>query len=344
MARSSIKEVAALAGVSTATVSRCINTAEKVSARTRAKVASAIKTLDYTPNTLAQQFRRGRTQMVMVVVPAIGDPFFTEVMAGIRQVASARAYSVVINEAQVGSMPPNELSALRVSRRTDGIIVLASLPPFGTQVRSAQSQQLLPIVVGCEAIAPALTEFPGVHIDNIAAARQATEYLLAQGHRRIGMIGGPTQAMLTKDRESGFRAAMSKANIEVSEQWIQNGPLSIAGAIAATRNLARLPQPPTAIFCLTDELALGCLHCLRVLGKTVPSDFSVMGFDDTRYAAIADPPLTTIRQPCFRIGERVMTRLLQEIESNGQSQQPQPRQEVIEHELVIRQSVAEPKH
>ena len=114
MARSSIKEVAALAGVSTATVSRCINTAEKVSARTRAKVASAIKTLDYTPNTLAQQFRRGRTQMVMVVVPAIGDPFFTEVMAGIRQVASARAYSVVINEAQVGSMPPNELSALRV--------------------------------------------------------------------------------------------------------------------------------------------------------------------------------------------------------------------------------------
>ncbi len=340
MRTTSIKEVARHAGVSTATVSRYMNAPEKVARKTRDKVAAAIEQLGYTPNVLAQQFRRGRTQMVMVVLPSVGDPFFTDVMAGIRESAAASGYSVVIHETQLNAIPADELTALLASRKTDGIILLASLPPFEPPARSDVN---LPMVVGCEAVAPALARLPGVHIDNTKAAQEATQYLLAQGHRRIGLISGPTESLLTKDREGGFLKAMADEGIAVPAGWVKNGPLSIRVATQATTELMTLAQPPTAIFCLTDEVALGCLHQLQAMGKLVPQDISVMGFDDTRYAAIATPSLSTVHQPAFAIGQRVMSRLSEEIELGASHPSKPSVQEFIPHRLVIRDSVAPPK-
>ena len=174
----SIKEVARLANVSIATVSRSINSPEKVTEKTRLKVQDAIRRTGYSPNTLAQSFRRGRTNMVMVVLPSVGDPFFTAVMKGIRAAARSKGYSVVIEETQLNTLTADEIGAMLVSNQADGIILLASASPFGTEILSAKSKRRLPIVIGCETISPELAEFPSVQIDNIAAAKEATNFLI----------------------------------------------------------------------------------------------------------------------------------------------------------------------
>lgn len=335
----SIKEVARLAKVSTATVSRSINNPEQVTEKTRLKVQDAIAKTGYSPNKLAQSFRRGRTNMVMVVLPSIGDPFFTAVMSGIRAAATSKGYSVVIEETQHNTLTADEIGAMLVSNQTDGIILLASVSPFGTEIASATSQRRLPIVIGCETVSPELVDFPSVHIDNNAAAKEATNYLISQGHKRIAMIYGQKSSLLTKDREVGFRAAMTEAGLLIEEGWVVEGELSIIGARKATRNLMNHSIRPTAIFCANDEMAIGCLHEVRAAGLDVPGDISIVGFDDIRYAEVTYPPLTTISQPAEEIGERVMYRLCRRIEADKDTNSSP---EIVPHKLVIRQSVAPP--
>ena len=233
----------------------------------------------------------------------------------------------------------HEIGAMLVSNQTDGIILLASVSPFGTEISSAKSKRRLPIVIGCETVSPELADFPSVHIDNIAAAKEATNYLISQGHRRIAMITGQKVSLLTKDRELGYRAAMKQAKFPVEDGWVVEGELTIAGGRKATRNLVSHSNRPTAIFCANDEMAIGCLHEVKSAGLSVPEDISVIGFDDIRYAEVTDPPLTTISQPAEEIGERVMYRLCRRIEAgNGEGSSP----EIVPHKLVIRQSVAKP--
>jgi LacI family transcriptional regulator, repressor for deo operon, udp, cdd, tsx, nupC, and nupG len=340
MADFSIKEVARLAGVSIATVSRCVNTPALVSEQTRLKVQDAILKTSYSPNRLAQSFRRGRTNLVMIVLPSVGDPFFTAVMRGIRTVAKARGYSVVIEETQLNTLTADEIGAMLVSSQTDGVILLASPSPFGTEILSARSKRLLPIVVGCETIAPELADLPSVQVDNVAAAADATGHLIAHGHQRIAMISGQASSLLTRDRERGYRKAMKKARLRVHDGWVVDGDLTIPGARAATRRLLDHPTRPTAIFCANDEMAIGCLHEIKAAGLSVPGDLSVVGFDDIRYAAVTDPPLTTISQPAEEIGERVMERLYRRIEGSDEARNGP---EIVPHKLVIRASVAAPR-
>ena len=339
MARASIKDVARLAGISIATVSRCINDPERVRPETRERVQNAINETGYSPNTLAQSFRRGKTQVIMVVLPSVGDPFFTEVMAGIRSVATEHGYSLLINETQFNTLTADQIGSMVVSRQADGIALLASMSPFGTRVLSATSNRALPIVIGCETISDELSSFPGVHIDNVAAAKEATNYLLKLGHERIAFIYGEHKTLLTQDRENGYRKAMRAAQKDIDNRWVVEGGLTLDGAIAATGLLLDIPQRPTAIFCANDEMAMGCLHAVKSAGLRVPEDISVVGFDDNRYARIMDPPLTTVSQPAREIGERVMQRLLGEI-ANGRSRDAEPI--IVPHKLVIRSSAAPP--
>lgn len=341
MSTVSIKDVARIAGVSIATVSRCINEPDRVRLNTRKKVQNAIEQTGYSPNTLAQSFRRGKTHVIMVVLPSVGDPFFTGVMKGIREVAAGNGYSLLINETQFNTITADEIGSIVVSRQADGIILLAAMSPFGTRVLSAKSQRALPMVIGCETVSPELSSYPGIHIDNIAAAREATDYLLKLGHEKIAFIYGEHKTLLTMDRERGYREAMKKAGKIIDSGWVVEGGLTLDGAMDATAKLLALPNAPTAIFCATDEMAMGCLHAVSEAGLDVPGDISVMGFDDNRYAKITNPPLTTVSQPVEKIGRRVMKRLLAEIE-NGRSKDAEP--EIVPHELVVRASTAPPRN
>lgn len=336
----SIKEVAKVAGVSIATVSRCLNDPESVREATRDKVTKAIVETGYSPNVLAQSFRRGKTNVVMVVLPSIGDPFFTDALKGIRTVARANGYAIMINETQFNTLAADEIGAMMVSRWADGIVLLASLSPYGTEVLSSRSRRAIPIVVGCETISPELARFPSVHIDNVAAAREATDYLVSMGHRRIGFISGEETSLLTLDRERGYRAAMKAAKLAIEAGWVVQGNMNIPGAVKATRSLLNHKHRPTAIFCANDEMAMGAYHEIKSAGLKIPQDISVVGFDDTRYADVMDPPLTTIRQPAEEIGERTLYRLCKAIEGKDE---PGDTPEIVPHQLIVRRSVAKPR-
>lgn len=336
----SITDVAKLAGVSIATVSRCINDPERVREKTRKKVQKVIKETSFSINTLAANFRRGKTNMIMVVVPSIGDPFFTNVIHGLRRAAKEKGYSLVINEGKLNNMSVDEINTLMVSRQVDGIILLASMSPFGNEVISSHTHRSLPIVIGCEAITKDLEDLPSVHIDNILAAKQATDYLISQKHKRIAFIAGEKTSLLTRDRELGYRQALEKAGYEVKESLIVSGELTISGARVATRTLLSLDNPPTAIFCANDEMAIGAIHQVKAAGLKIPEDISIMGFDNTRYAEVTDPPLTTVGQPAEEIGARTLYRMVKAIEK-GLMQASKP--EIVPHELVIRSSVGPAK-
>ena len=340
MAHVSIKQVAEIAGVSIATVSRCINNPAQVRERTRVRVQAAILETGYSPNTIAQSFRRGRTNVIMVVMPSIGDPFFTEVMRGIRSVVAEHDYSIIISETNFNTMTAQEVGAMMVSRQADGFILLASIFPFGNEVLARAEKRSQPVVIGCETISASLADIPSVHIDNVAAAQDATNFLISKGHKKIAFISGQSTSLLTKDREFGYRAAMHKARLGIEIGWVVEGNLSIEGAGKACKQLLQHPEQPTAIFCANDEMALGCIHEIKKLGLSVPKDISVMGFDDIRYARVMEPALTTIAQPAGQIGERVAIRLFKAIDTGNQ---PNNQPVILPHKLIIRESVAAPR-
>jgi len=339
MGKVSIRQVAELAGVSIATVSRCLNEPGRVSARTRERVEQAVRTTGYAPNSLAQSFRRGHTNLIMVVLPSVGDPFFTGVLDGIREVTDAHGYSIIISETAHNTLTADEVGAMLASRQADGIILLASIFPYGPELLERARRHAQPIVIGCETLSPALMDLPGVHIDNTEAAREATQYLVSTGHRRIAFMTGEASSLLTADRETGYRRAMADAGLDIDEDWVVEGGMSIEGAERATAALLGARRPPTAIFCANDEMAIACLHALHQAGREVPHDVSVMGFDDIRYARVANPPLTTMAQPIGDIGRHVAKRLIEAID------QPETAAWdalVLPHALVVRDSVGPP--
>ncbi len=315
----SMNEVAYVAGVSIATVSRYINTPEQVARDTQRRVESAIRQTGYTPNTLAQKFRRGRSHQILVAVPSVGDPFFSAVMRGVRRAATANGYSVFIRETREKPLTNAEINAVLGSKQADGLVLLNNMTYVAAPLDTSSNP---------------LARTPVIHVDNVAASRAMTRHLLGLGHRRIGLIFSGRKPSFV-DRERGFRQAMEEAGLSVGEGCVVDTGNTLDGARSATRQLLSLASPPTAIFCASDELALGCMHELREAGLCVPADVSVAGFDDTRYAAVSNPPLTTIRQPAEDMGVYVVEQLCRAIESEDNAAAV-----VVPHELVIRDSVA----
>ena len=307
--------------MSIATVSRCINKPEKVTEETRLKVQSAIENTGYTPNSLAQRFRSGKTNQILVAVPSIGDPFFTKVMRGVRSAANALGYAIVIRETRQGMMSADEINATLESKQADGLVLLNNMTFVAGRLNGANHPHLQP---------------PAVQIDNAAAAREMTEYLISQGHREIGMICGRKKPSFA-ERERGFRKTMQEARLKINSDWILDSENSLDGARRAARQILAHGNRPTAVFCVSDELAIGCMHELQLAGVGVPDDISVVGFDDIRYAEVTNPPLTTVRQPAEEMGERIVQKLCAVIRDEKSGE---PETQIVSHQLVTRNSVA----
>ena len=317
----SINEVALVAGVSTATVSRYINTPDQVAHKTQQKVESAIRETGYTPNTLAQKLRRGRSHHILVAVPSVGDPFFSAVMRGVRKAARLRGYTVFIRETREEALTTEEMNAVLDSKQADGIVLLNNMTYVAEKLDPTTDPLRRPATI---------------HIDNVAAAETMTRFLIEHGHRRIAMIYSGRKPSFV-DRKSGFRSAMQTAGLDVPAALVVDTENSLEGGRKATRSLLKLETPPTAIFCGSDELAIGCMHEVRAAGLGVPTDVSVAGFDDNRYAAVSNPPLTTIRQPAESMGARIIEELCRALENEVAATDTS---EVVPHQLVIRESVA----
>jgi LacI family transcriptional regulator, repressor for deo operon, udp, cdd, tsx, nupC, and nupG len=310
-AQPTMSDVARRAGVSTATVSRAISQPERVSPQFRRRIQKVVRELGYTINVSARSLRRNDTGMILVVVPDIGNPFFSKLLKGIEHEARKFSYSILIGDTEHAAARVEIYARQLDARRADGLILLNGRTPHfqGFRVTSDVAAQLAlpqyPIVVVSERIPG--SRLPTVGIDNVAAAKEAVLHLADLGHRRIAHIAGPKGNILTNERRRGYRAALTARGLTADPDLLVFGDFSIASGRRSARALLLNPTPPTAIFCANDEMAMGAIAEIKASGRSVPRDVSVVGFDDIEFAEIFDPPLTTVRQPRFDMGQLAMS-------------------------------------
>ncbi|MBM0230565.1 LacI family DNA-binding transcriptional regulator [Micromonospora sp. STR1_7] len=326
-----MSDVARVAGVSTATVSRVINGHYGVSAHTMAQVRSAIEQLGYESSLVATSLRRSRTNVLGLVAHSF-QSYTAEVLKGVMKALSRSGFDLIIyaNSDLYGSYSEGweRRHLTRLSGTlTDGCIVVT---PWG-EVRSRT-----PVV----AIDPARdSTAPSVTADNFAGATAAVEHLLGLGHRRIGFIAGRSSLVAAWSREEGYRSALTDAGVPVDPTLIGRGDFNPESAVPLARALLQRADPPTAIFAASDGMALKVLEVARDLGFSVPADLSVVGFDNIPETALTEPGLTTVDQSMYQLGYEA-ARMLKALVTG---EWEEPRQIVLPTSLVIRSSTAPPK-
>ena len=325
-----------MAGVSTATVSRALSRPETVAEGTRLAVIEAARKAGYRINVAARNLRRRETGAIVVLVPNLGNPFFSKILAGIEATLAKAGLSVLIVDTAQPEIKHDLLFSYLHNSRADGILCLdGSLPGRILEAnRTAGTQP--PIIFACEWDAEG--DFPSVRIDNFAGARLAVRHLAELGHRRIGHVMGPKANVLTHARRDGMLHEMRELGLEVRPQWLFDGDFSMdSGAAAAAKWLA-MSERPTALFCASDEMAFGLISELHHHGVYVPRDVSVVGFDDIDIARRFVPSLTTVRQPRALLGRKAADLLLQCIRAEDGA--GAPGEEILAVELVKRESTA----
>ncbi|CAH2914072.1 MAG: Transcriptional regulator KPN_00542, LacI family [uncultured Paraburkholderia sp.] len=330
----SIAGVARQAGVSVATVSRVLNAHENVRPATRDKVLAAIDASGYRVNELARNLRTAESRLLLTMVPDFGNPFYAEIVRGIDSVARQHGYFMLLCDTGADAGRERSYFDLLRRRRADGAICL---DPATIQQALGEASSALPWVACCE-FDPSMG-VPYVGIDNYRAAGDAVRHLLARGHRRITLINSDIDYLYARQRQQGYLDALTEAGITPLDGWRMN--LNSLDYEAGTSAAAVLMQTthaqnaaPTAIFAVSDTLATGVLHGLRSIGKRVPDDVAVVGFDDISIASQVDPPLTTIAQPMRELGETAARLLLQRL-ANPLANVPGV---LLPHRLVIRES------
>lgn len=330
-----IDDVARLAGVSTATVSRALRGFSNVSEKTRKKVLAAAAELDYVSSPSASRLASGRTHSVGIVAPYIGRWYFGQILSGAERVLREAGYDVLLFALPDAPAQERFFRDMPLRRRVDGVMVV-SLPLNDSQVTALHDLNLPLASIGVPA-----PGFFSVGIDDVAAARTATNHLINLGHTRIACIGGgpsiPTAFEVPVRRLQGYREAMTAASLDVPEGYIVDGGYTASGGESGMAALMSQPHPPTAVFAQSDEMAAGALRALRRSGLDCPGDVSIIGFDDNEIAELLD--LTTVRQPVALEGEKTAAELLRAMSAEGPSEEAL---ETLPTELVLRASTTTP--
>ncbi|EAM2865698.1 DNA-binding transcriptional regulator CytR [Salmonella enterica subsp. enterica serovar Infantis] len=325
-----MKDVALKAKVSTATVSRALMNPDKVSQSTRSRVEQAALEVGYFPQSMGRNVKRNESRTILVIVPDICDPFFSEIIRGIEVTAAEQGYLVLIGDCAHQNQKEKTFLNLIITKQIDGMVLLSSRLPFDASV---EEQRNLPPMVMSNEFAPEL-ELPTVHIDNLTAAFNAMNYLLDLGHKRIGCIAGPEDMPLCHYRLQGYVQALRRSGIVVDPHYIARGDFTFEAGANALKQLLEQPLPPTAVFCHSDVMALGALSRAKRQGLKVPDDLSIIGFDNIALAEFCDPPLTTVAQPRFDIGREAMLLLLDQMQGQNVSSGSR----LMDCELIIRGS------
>ena len=328
--RVTIRDVAALAGVSHQTVSRVINDSERVRPQTRDQVMSAIADLGYHPNALAQSMARGRSHTVACIAPNLTDYTFAGLISGAEIEARQQGYFWLSASASDSETFAELVTELVTSRRAEGLMVIN---PYADDRHHHLPQDFPLAFAGAR---PREGDTNSVALDDVAAACEATKHLLDLGHRQIGMITGPLAEDAGQDRCQGYEQALHEANIEPSAELIIEGNWLAQSGHDAFMQLAQAGELPSAIFAQNDLMAAGILRAARDLGLEIPANLSVIGVDDIPLAAFFEPPLTTIGQDFHFIGREAARLLIRSIE-----QPDAPRRHLrMPVELVVRRSTA----
>ena len=309
MAQATVYDVAEAAGVSITTVSRVLNSPEKVNAETRARVMVAMDRLGFVPKAEAAARARKGHGRIGVLAPFFTLPSFVERLRGVANALDDSPFELAIYNVDSSTRRDGYLTSLPLTRRLDGLIVMA-LPFDGASARRLLDHHLETVLVELSQ-----EPFSSIRIDDRAGGQMAAEHLVQKGHRRCAFVGDsdvPDYAIHTSDwRLEGYREALAAAGLDVPGEYLALAPHSRENARLSAHRLLDLPEPPTAIFAASDNQALGVLKAARERGLSVPRELAVIGFDDVDIADFIG--LTTIHQPLEESGRVAVDLLLSRV-------------------------------
>jgi LacI family transcriptional regulator, galactose operon repressor len=326
-----IKDVAAHAGVSVATVSAVINSNKYVSPDLSHRVQESITALGYERNSLARGLKKHTSQTIGLIISDITNPFFTSIVRGVEDVANARGYSLILGNTDENLQKEMSYMRLLESKRVDGLIVAATLGNH-EYLRSWPAHWLP--VVSIDRL-PEDVSIDAVLVDNVAGARQAIEHLIALGHERIGIVTGLSGIITTEERLTGYQQALETHGIPLDPALIAEGNSRIdGGERGALQLLTQEASRPTALFVTNGLMVIGALQALNRVGLRCPQDMALVSFDDFEWAAVMHPRLTTVRQPTYEIGQKAAQLLFERLEKRDAA----PQVVRLESRLIIRES------
>ncbi|GIH93753.1 LacI family DNA-binding transcriptional regulator [Planobispora siamensis] len=349
-----ISEVAAEAGVGRATAARTLGGYGYVSPESRERVLAAAEKLGYRTNALARSMSTGVSHTLGVIVADIGNPFFAGVVRGICDTSRARGFDTIVLSTYENLDEEVAATNVLIDKRVDGVIIASAAVDRGevAHIRAAMDRGI-PVVLVDRAVSS--LDLDAVVIDNRDAAREAVETLIAAGHRRIGFVWGPpaAEAPATRrgllaeasrnlwtdgERLRGYLDALDDARIPFDPELVMVGRKTEERATQEVARMLSLPDRITAVFCTETDAVTGALRALRAAGLSYPRDVALIGFDDSAWAAVMDPPLTMIEQPVHGLGAKAAEVLLDTIDG------AEPRREMhtLRSRLIVRSSVAPP--
>lgn len=302
----SIKDIASITGYSVATISRVINNSPKVSEKTRSQVEEAIRKTGYHPNFIGRSLRLSSSMKILVLLPTIENTFYADIIRGAEATASTAGYRLVLGVTQNKLDIEKSYIDMLQSRQVDGLILANSIMDKFDLNRLAET---FPVALLAHTIDGA--EVSNVSIDNISAAYAAAKHLISLGHRRIGMISGYYYRAPSFERESGFLRALEEAGITHDPRYMLRSDFDFASGQEACRKLMSLPNPPTAIFCIADSMAIGAERYL--VNNGLEDKVSVMGFDNVIESEFFFSGITTVNQPKYDLGRRCVELVLDKI-------------------------------
>jgi LacI family transcriptional regulator len=326
-----MRDVAEMAGVSLTTVSHVINRTRFVSDDVTERVLTAMEDLNYRPNELARSLRRGQTNTLGLILPDSANPYFAEIGHAIEATSFTLGYNVILcNTHGTEDKVDHYINVLR-NKQVDGIIFVAT----GDHTKSI-SQTLgenFPIVLVDRELVGVSTDV--IIVDNHQGGLLATRHLLELGHRRIACISGPSRLRPSSERINGYIKALEEAGLVYDPNLLRTGDFHPNSGYQATMELLQEPNPPTAIFTCNDLMAIGAIRAVSELGRRVPDDQALVGFDDIELASYTIPPLTTISQPIEMMGEIAANTLIKRIEEDANHE---PTRQLLPVKLVVRGS------
>ncbi|TVY06544.1 LacI family DNA-binding transcriptional regulator [Paenibacillus cremeus] len=328
-----IDDVAKLAGVSKSSVSRVLNgNFEYMSEGMRQKIEKAIEQLDYRPNAVAQSLKKKETKVIGLVVGDLNS-FWSEALRGVQDECMRNGYGLMVSESAWD--PERDIANLNMmkSKQVDGLIV--SPISQTNKVTELLNSFNIPFVFCDSTSGDILADH--VVTDTIAGATEAVEYLIGLGHRRIAVVVFPLETDVRRDRLEGYKRALMKHDLSIDDSLIKIFKAGKGNAVDTVVQLLKSPDRPTAIFSTNMHLTLDVLKAARLAGLNVPRDVSVVGYDDTEWAPLLDPPLTTVAVPAFQMGVKAASLLLQKLQVK-KSKKPKTVQ--VMPKLMIRNSAS----
>jgi LacI family transcriptional regulator len=329
--RVTLKDVARLAGVSTATVSNVINSSKKVSEKVEKNVLNSMEALNYQPDMVAKSLRIKESKLIGLVISDIANSFFASVVRGIEDALSADGYNVLLCNSDLNVDKEKKYLNLLLGKRVDGLIISAS-GSSNSYYKQLKNNGVPSVYLNRS---PDFTDIDTVTTNNYGGSYQATDHLINHGHKKIGIITGIQNINTGRERLSGFKQALLDNDLEINENWVKEGNFEDNSGYFKMKEIMEQTDRPTALFVSNNAMTLGVYKYIKKFALKIPDDIAIIGFDDPEWGSIVDPPLTAVAQPSYQLGTEAARLIIEKIKGGHAD-----RQQIItlNPTLVIRNS------